>query len=181
MASGLTLHCRALADEGVVASMEGDVDGAITSLAGKLLGAGVGFLTDWLEHDDRTIHFWHPGMAPTSWLDKPSLGVHFNITKPLVVDGPLKVDRPMTIAHLWRIDGTYVASAFEGKTILNPRKLTGNTALVEMSNASSRGGVRAYFDRLLHAGLPHHVAMFAGHCQDQLRRLTRMLDVNWVE
>ena len=76
-----------LADEGAVVSMEGDVDGALTSLAGKFLGGGVGFLSDWLEHDDRRIHFWHPGMAPLSWLDSPSLGLHFNITKPLVVDG----------------------------------------------------------------------------------------------
>jgi L-fucose isomerase-like protein len=169
-----------LGDEGIVATMEGDVDGAITSLAGKLLGAGVGFLTDWLEHDDNQIRFWHPGMAPTSWLDKPSLGLHFNITKPLVVDGALKVDRPMTIARFWRIDGAYVASAFEGKTIPDPRKLTGNTALLEVAGAASRGGVRNYFDRLLHAGLPHHVAMFSGHCEDQLQRLARMLDIRWV-
>src|ERR1700733_818523 len=53
-----------LTAEGHAVSIEGDVDGAISSLMGNLLGVGPGFLTDWLEHDDSTIFFWHPGMAP---------------------------------------------------------------------------------------------------------------------
>lgn len=60
-----------------------------TALAARSLGAGVGYLTDWLEHDARTIHFWHAGIAPLGWCERASLGRHFNIDKPLVVDGPI--------------------------------------------------------------------------------------------
>src|SRR5207248_8365885 len=47
---------------GVITGMEGDVDGTLTCLLGKLLDGGIGFITDWLEHDARTIHFWHGGV-----------------------------------------------------------------------------------------------------------------------
>jgi L-fucose isomerase-like protein len=170
-----------LADEKLVVSMEGDTDGAITALAGQWLGAGVGYLTDWLEHDDRNIHFWHAGMAPLKWIKNPSLGRHFNIEKPMVVDGPLEADQPMTIARIWRVDGRYKAMAFEGRTIHNPRQMTGNTALVEVSAESIAGrAVGAWFDELLHAGLPHHVALFHGHHAEHLRRLSRMMQIEWV-
>ena len=169
-----------LGDEGHVVALEGDADGAVTSLAGSAVGAGIGYLTDWLEHDDRTIHFWHPGMAPLSWMDGPALGRHFNIDKPLVVDAPLHANEPVTIARLWRCDGRYLGMAFEGKTVQNPRKLTGNTALVEITPAPVRArDVRATFDDLLHAGMPHHVALFRGHHRERLRRLARMLRIEW--
>ena len=170
-----------LADENAVVAMEGDADGAVTALAGQSLGAGMGYLTDWLEHDARTIHFWHAGMAPLGWIQKPSLGRHFNIEKPMVVDGPLAPDQPITAARLWRVDGRYKATAFECKTIRNPREMTGNTALVEVPPANIPGGdVRGWFDELLHAGLPHHVALFHGLHRDAFRRLARMMRVEWV-
>jgi L-fucose isomerase-like protein len=170
-----------LADEDSVVAMEGDADGAVTALAGQSLGAGMGYLTDWLEHDARTIHFWHAGMAPLGWIQKPSLGRHFNIEKPLVVDGPLAPDQSITAARLWRVDGRYKATAFECKTIRNPREMTGNTALVEVPPANIPGGdVRGWFEELLHAGLPHHVALFRGYHRDAFRRLARMMRVEWV-
>ena len=171
-----------LADEGQIVAMEGDVDGAITALAGRAIGAGFGYLTDWLEHDASRVHFWHAGMAPISWLERASLGRHFNIEKPLVVDGPIRTNEPITAARIWRVDGRYRATAFQGKTIRNPRELTGNTALVEFTRDEIPGGgdMNAWFDTLVHAGLPHHVALFRGHHADAFRRLARMLRVEWV-
>jgi hypothetical protein len=175
-----------LADEGQIVAMEGDADGAVTALAGRALGAGFGYLTDWLEHDARTVHFWHAGMAPISWCERASLGRHFNIDKPLVVDGPIKVDEPITAARVWRCDGRYFATAFQGRTIRNPRELTGNTALVEFAPSDIPGGggrggdMIEWFDTLVHAGLPHHVALFRGHHRDAFRRLARMLKIEWV-
>ena len=170
-----------LADEGHVVALEGDVDGAVTSLLGPPLGAGIGYLTDWLEHDDRTIHFWHPGMAPLAWMDGPSLGRHFNIDRPLVVDAPLRADQSVTVARLWRCDGRYFAMACEGRTLPNPRRLTGNTALVEITEGTLPGrDVHETFDMLLHAGMPHHVGVFLGHHRELFRRLARMLGVRWM-
>lgn len=163
--------------EGISSSMEGDVDGALTCHLGKMLDAGIGFITDWLEHDAGTIHFWHPGVAPLPMCEETSLSKHFNITKPMVVDGPLKVDMPVTIARLWRCDNKYHLTAFEGTTIKPRRSLTGNTALVQTNGMNVPG----WFDEAIHAGLPHHVVMFAGSHADSFRRLARVLKIAWFD
>jgi L-arabinose isomerase len=165
-----------LAADGVPVGVEGDVDGALTCLIGELLGAGRGFVTDWLEHDDRTIAFWHPGTAPLDMLERPSLSKHFNIAKPTVVNGHLRVDQPVTVARLWRCDGGYVMTAFEGQTVPPRRSLTGNIAWMDVAG----GGVGEWFDELCHAGMPHHPVVFEGHHATSLRKLARMLDVQWL-
>lgn len=172
-----------LTTEGRAVSMEGDVDGAIGELMGNSLGHGHAFLTDWLEHDASTVFLWHPGMAPLSMChqvgekDGPTLAKHFNIVKPLVVDGELQPGKPVTIMRLWRCGQEYRMTAFEGKSIPPRRKLTGNTVLVEVEG----GGVRERFETLLHAGMPHHVLLYNGHCADTYRRMARVLGIRWVE
>jgi len=165
-----------LADDGIAIAMEGDTDGALTCLAARELGAGVGFITDWLEHDDDTIHFWHPGTAPLSMCDSPSLATHFNIAKPLVVDGPLRSGAEITIARVWRCDDRYYATAFEGRTIAPPRPLSGNQAAAHIDG----GQLRRRFDDLCHAGFPHHPVLFYGRHADSFRRLARSLDLTWI-
>jgi L-fucose isomerase-like protein len=172
-----------LSDEGRVVALEGDVDGALTCLLARLLGLGVGFITDWLEHDQSTITFWHPGNAPLRLCEPvgspggPSLGKHFNITKPLVVDGALRTNKPVTIARLWRCDDQYHLTACEGRIIPARRKLSGNHALVEVRDRD----VRDWFDTLCHAGVPHHVVLFDGHHRDTFRRLARAMKIGWLE
>ena len=171
-----------LTSEGQAVSMEGDVDGAVAELIGTSLGLGTAFLTDWLEHDQSTIFLWHPGMAPLTMCnpiggsDGPALGPHFNIVKPLVVDGQLQIDKPVTIMRLWHCDNTYKMTAFEGRTITPRRNITGNSALVEVSGRN----VPETFDMLIHEGMPHHVLLYYGHHVDTFRRLARLLKVGWL-
>jgi L-fucose isomerase-like protein len=172
-----------LADEGFPISMEGDADGAILCLIAKHLDMGVGFITDWLEHDDRSITFWHAGTAPASMCEPlgseggPTLAKHFNIERPMVVDGTLRSGEAVTVARLWRCDGRYHFTAFEGTTVPMRRKLTGNGALVEIDG----GDVPKWFDTLCHAGFPHHPVVFFGRHRELLRRMARMLNVNWLD
>jgi L-fucose isomerase-like protein len=178
-----------LSTEGRAVSIEGDVDGCIGSLMSSTLGAGPGFLTDWLEHDRNTIFFWHPGMAPMDMCNLvgceggPSLAAHFNIVKPLVVNAQILVNEPVTITRLWRCDDAYHMTAFEGRTIPARRKLTGNTVLVELaeSDVTVGGDVPARFDRLVHAGMPHHVLLSFGKQAGAFRRLARALHLQWWE
>jgi L-fucose isomerase-like protein len=171
-----------LTDEGHAVSMEGDADGAIAVMMGNRLGLGPAFLSDWLEHDASTIFLWHPGMAPigmcnpVSTPDGPSLGRHFNIVKPLVVDGKLQSDKPATIARLWHCDGKYKLAAFEGSTIPPRRKVTGNSILFEVPGRS----VPDRFDALIHEGMPHHVLLYYGHTAETHRRLARILGIQWI-
>jgi L-fucose isomerase-like protein len=170
-----------LSSEGHAISIEGDVDGAISSLLGNLAGFGTGFLSDWLEHDDDTIFFWHPGMAPLDMCnasgcdDEPTVGYHFNGQKPFVVDGPLRSDSIVTVSRLWRCDGKYHATAFEAKPIPPRRKVTGNSLLVEVEG----GNLRRRFDDLIHAALPHHVTLHFGRHAASVRKLARMLELEW--
>jgi L-fucose isomerase-like protein len=172
-----------LSAEGEAISIEGDVDAAIQALLGILLGAGPGFLTDWLEHDDSTIQFWHPGMAPLDMCyaigceTGPSIANHFNNLRPFVVDGPIRTGGPVTVSRLWRCDGRYHLAAFEGRAIPPRRHLTGNTLLVEVDGET----VPQKFDRLVHEGLPHHVTVHFGNHADTFRRLARLLGIGWHE
>ncbi len=171
-----------LGTEGRAVSIEGDVDGCIGSLISASLGMGPGFLTDWLEHDRDTIFFWHPGMAPMNMCNPigsaggPTLAAHFNIVRPLVVNAEILVDQPVTITRLWRCDDAYHMTAFEGHTIPGRRKLTGNSVLVEVAESD----VPARFDRLVHAGMPHHVLLSFGTQAETFRRLARALCLEWV-
>ncbi|MHB1701612.1 MAG: L-fucose/L-arabinose isomerase family protein [Acidobacteriaceae bacterium] len=170
-----------LSAEGAALSIEGDVDGAIGSLVGALLGFGPGFLTDWLEHDASSILFWHPGMAPLDMCnsigceDGPTIGDHFNGARPMVLDGPLRTDGSVTISRLWRCDGRYHMTAFEGRTMPPRRRLSGNTLLVEIVGEP----VPQIFDRLIHAGMPHHVLIHFGSRAETFRRLARLLGIEW--
>jgi L-fucose isomerase-like protein len=168
-----------LTAEGHAVAIEGDVDGAIAELMGNSLGIGHGFLTDWLEHDEHTIFLWHPGMAPFDMIGDrpgPTLTNHFNIVKPLVVDGELRAGEPVTIARLWHCDGEYRMTAFEGKSVPPKRTLTGNTVLVEVEGRS----IPERFDTLIHEGMPHHVLMYYGHSAETLRRLARLMEIRWI-
>ena len=166
---------------GKAVAIEGDVDGAIGSLMSTLLGFGPGFQTDWLEHDERTIHFWHPGMAPLDMCnpaggtDGPALAEHFNVTKPMVVEGKLQVGQPVTVSRLWRCDNTYHMTAFEGRSIEPKRQVTGNSLLMEVDGEN----VPEWFDRLVHAGMPHHFTLHYGNYAETFRRLARLLGVEW--
>jgi L-fucose isomerase-like protein len=172
-----------LTAEGCAVSIEGDVDGAIGGLLGRLSGIGPGFLSDWLEHDTDTIFFWHPGMAPLDMCnaagcdDEPSLGAHFNGARPFVVDGRLKIGSPVTISRVWRCDGRYHLMAFEGEAIAPRRNVTGNSLLVQVDG----GAIPERFDRLIHSGLPHHVTIHFGRHRELFRRFARIFGTDWIE
>ncbi len=191
-----------LSSAGHAVAIEGDVDGSIASLMSSSLGMGPGMgeneraldlleraiatgggFRDWLEHDKSTILFWHPGMAPLDMCyavgsaEGPSLGEHFNIAKPLVVDGRILSDQDITIMRLWRCDNEYHMTAFEGRSIPPRRKVTGNSVLVEVDDRD----VPRRFDALLHAGMPHHVLLHFGNRADAFRRIARMFHIHWHE
>jgi L-fucose isomerase-like protein len=170
-----------LSAEGHAISIEGDVDGAIGALVGRLMGIGPGFLSDWLEHDAKTIFFWHPGMAPLDMCnasgceDEPTVGEHFNGARPFVVDGALRIGSDVTVSRIWRCDGKYHWTAFEGRSIPPRRRVTGNSLLVEVDG----GDVPDRFERLIHEGLPHHVTLHYGRHAALFRRLARTFGIVW--
>jgi len=168
-----------LADEQEVVALEGDVDGAVSCLIGKLLGLGVGYVSDWLEHDERSITLWHPGHAPLAMCEPGSarLGRHFNNNLHLVVNATLAADRPITLFRLWRCDGAYHATACNARTEPPRRELLGAHGVAALDDRN----VSDWFESLCHAGMPHHVIVFPGHQADVLQRFARQARVRWFE
>ena len=169
--------------EGIAVGCEGDIDGAISCLMGNLLGFGTGYLSDWLEHDSQTITLWHTGNSTLGFLEPigsqygPKITRHFNNNnKPVVVEGRIKSDVPITAFRLWRCDNSYHLMAFEGETILPKRHFKGTNGLARVHDLD----VNELFDRLCHAGMPHHVAVFPGQHRKVLRRFSRLMEIDWV-
>ena len=171
-----------LLDEGRAVASEGDADGALATLIGMTLGLGTCHLTDWLEHDDKTITTWHIGATPMSMCAPvgqpggPRLARHYNIRKPAVIEASLLEDMPVTVARFWRCDGKYLATAREGRTIKPARHLMMTNALVEMT----RENPTEWFDTLIHEGMPHHALVFQGHHEHLLKRFARTMKMRFI-
>lgn len=171
-----------LADEGFAIACEGDADGALSAWVGESLGMGRCYLSDWLEHDSRTITLWHGGAAPPSLSPRPDqpggprIARHFNIKKPAVVEAEIRSDMPVTVMRLWHCDGAYYLTAREGQTVPPRRRLMASHAVAELNDQNPH----EWFEELCHRGMPHHVAVFAGHHADRLRRLARLLQMETI-
>jgi L-fucose isomerase-like protein len=171
-----------LVDEGRAVACEGDAEGALSAWIGESLGLGRCYLTDWLEHDSKTITVWHGGAAPMSLCapaGKPGgskIARHFNIKKPAVVEATLRENMPVTLCRFWRCDGQYYLTAREGQTIKPKRHLMGTNGLARLDNQDPH----AWFDELCHNGMPHHLCIFEGHSADLLKRLARALGHQFI-
>ena len=171
-----------LAEEGRAVGIEGDVDGALTAWIGEALGLGRCYLTDWLEHDRDSITIWHGGAAPFSLCEPisapggPQLARHFNSNKPMVVEATIRSGLPCTLTRLWRCDGRYLLTAREGETVSPHRHLRMTNGRVRLDRLDAG----AWWEELCHAGMPHHLALFAGHHAALLQRLARTLGAAFV-
>jgi len=171
-----------LGTEGQAVACEGDVDGAVSLLVGGLLGLGQIYLSDWLEHDHETVTLWHAGNAPLGLCEPvesefgPRIARHFNNRKPAVIDANLRAGMPITVFRIWRCDNVYHLAAFEGETIEPKRLLMGTNGLARIDGHN----VCELFDELLHAGMPHHVAVSEGHHVATLRRFARLMGIDFV-
>jgi L-fucose isomerase-like protein len=171
-----------LADEGRAVACEGDVDGALSAWIAEALGLGRCYLSDWLEHDAKTVVLWHCGTVPMTLCrpagepGSPRIARHFNIAKPAVVEAALREDMPITVFRFWRCDGRYLLTAREGRTATPKRRRKGTNAEAELSNQDPR----EWFEELCHEGMPHHVVVVEGRHRALLRRMARVLGVQFV-
>jgi L-fucose isomerase-like protein len=170
-----------LVEEGRAIGIECDADGALSAWIGENLDLGRCYLSDWLEHDHQTITLWHGGAAPMSLCEPPGkpggprIARHFNIKKPAVIEATIRAGLPITIYRFWRCDGKYLLSAREGETITPKRHLMATNALARMNDDP-----REWFEELCHAGMPHHVAVVQGHQAAYLKRLARVMNMQFI-
>jgi L-fucose isomerase-like protein len=170
-----------LAEEGRAVAMEGDADGALGAWIAESLGLGRCYLSDWLEHDEKTITIWHIGAAPISMCEPigkpggPRIARHYNVKKPAVIEATIRAELPITIYRFWRCDGKYFLTAREGETIKPRRHLMATNGLAWMEN-----NPREWFEEFCRAGMPHHVAVIQGHHAAFLKRFARAMNIQFV-
>jgi L-fucose isomerase-like protein len=170
-----------LVEEGHAIGIEGDADGALSAWIVESLGLGRCYLSDWLEHDEQTVTLWHGGAAPMSWCEPvgapggPRIARHFNIKKPAVVEATIRAGLPITVFRFWRCDGKYLLTAREGETIQPKRHLMATNALARMQDDP-----REWFEEFCHAGMPHHVAVVQGHQAALLKRMARIMGIQFI-
>jgi L-fucose isomerase-like protein len=170
-----------LTDEGRAIGIEGDADGALSAWIAESLGLGRCYLSDWLEHDEQTVTLWHGGAAPMSLYEPagkpggPRIARHFNIKKPAVLEATIRAGLPITVYRFWRCDGKYLLTAREGETIAPKRHLMATNALARMKDDP-----REWFEEFCHAGMPHHVAVVQGHHTAYLKRLARVMSIQFI-
>jgi len=169
-----------LSTKGFPVACEGDVDGCLGALVGKLLGFGAVFLSHWLEHDAHTLTLWNGGMAPFQLCEKlgspigPCHSKHFNNHAPGCVDATIKEGMKVTIYRFWVTDDVYHLLALEGETIVPKRHLLGNNGLVQFSRSVN---LIEGFESWIHKGFPHHVSVVEGHHLKTLRNFCRGCNV----
>ena len=170
-----------LADEGFAIACEGDADGAIGALIGEMFGMGRCYLSDWLEHDEETITLWHVGAAPPS-LCPPTgepgaakIAKHFNIKKPTVLEGEIKVDMPLTLFRLWRFGGEYHLSSCDAMSEKPRRKLMMSNGQARLLNRNPN----EWFEDMCYVGMPHHLNVFFGNHSAKLKRFARVAGIHW--
>ncbi len=172
-----------LAEQGVAISMEGDADGAVGALIAESLGMGRCYISDWLEHDEKTITLWHAGNLPFALSHPighergPTIAKHFNFPRPAVVESTLKPDRPVTIFRLWHCDGRYLMTACDAETIEPRRHLMGTNGLVRLTDRAPHD----WLIELCHAGMPHHVSVCRGHHVSLLKQFARVMGIEWID
>jgi L-fucose isomerase-like protein len=170
-----------LVEEGFAAGIEGDADGALSAWIVEHLGLGRCYLSDWLEHDAETITLWHGGAAPISLCmpkgqpGGPRIAKHFNIKKPAVIEATLRDGMPITVFRFWRLHGKYYLTSREGETIKPRRHLMATNALAKM-----KIDPREWFEDLCHQGMPHHVAVVQGHHDALMKRMARVMGIQFV-
>jgi len=169
-----------MATDGFPAACEGDIDGAIGCLVAKMLGCGVVYLSDWLEHDETTLTLWHGGVAPTQLSENvgtplgPCISRHFNNRIPGCLDATIKIGIKVTVFRFWVIDNKYHLVVFEGTTIAPKRHILGNNGLVEVKPPTN---LVEDFARWVDQGFPHHVCVISGWFKNLLEKFAKNHDV----
>ncbi|MDR2757441.1 MAG: hypothetical protein LBC20_17240 [Planctomycetaceae bacterium] len=162
-----------LASDGINICEEGDVDGAIGCLIARSLGCEIAaFNSDWLEHDDKSITLWHAGATPFEMCEPfgspyaPTLSVHFNNGKPVVVEARIRSGIPVTLFRIWKFHNEYRLALCEGQTDVPTREIAGCSGRVLVHG----GGVEQFFYDACYTGMPHHVTVLKGHFASKIKR-----------
>ena len=160
--------------EGIMASCECDVDGALTMMLGYAVTGNSVFFADFVNfiEDNNTILFWHCGNAPYDLAkSKP---ICQKIFGGLSTISALK-SGAVTVCRLNSIKDQFMLHSGTGDAIEAEPVLKGSNVLVRM-----RGGNRKFVESLLENGIPHHNAIVYGDITEELKEFAKFMRIPFV-
>jgi L-fucose isomerase-like protein len=146
-----------LTEDGMPATCEADVFGALTALVLQDVYGGPVLVADLVDvdRDDQTAAFWHCGIAPRSMAasDGVRATVHPNRGVPLLHEFRLRPG-PVVIARITRAGGDVRLFSIEGEVLDRPRPFAGTCGVIRPSIP-----VDDLLSVVLDNGLEHHFAI----------------------
>lgn len=162
--------------EGVAASCESDVYGALSMYIGMQLTGKATFFGDPVSMDEQegTVTFWHCGMAACSLARRDTgaqVGVHPNRKIGPVMDFGCQACEQVTVFRVGRKpDGSFRFFIAGGEALDKPKQFCGTSIVVKTKNSSKDvvyGSVKAGWE-------PHYVVIY-GDVADELEKLGHMV------
>jgi L-fucose isomerase-like protein len=160
--------------EGIMASCECDIDGALTMMLGYALTGNSVFFADFVNfiEDNNTILFWHCGNAPYDLAtSKP---VCQKIFGGLSTSCVLK-SGVVTVYRLNSIKGQFMLHVGRGNAIEAEPVLKGSNIFIKMNS-----GNREFVESLLENGIPHHNAIVYGDITEELKEFSKLMGIPLV-
>jgi L-fucose isomerase-like protein len=157
--------------DGIMASCECDVDGALTMMLGYAITGSSVFFADFVNfiEDNDTILFWHCGNGPYDLAtSKP---VCQRIFGGLSTVSALK-SGVVTVCRLNSIKGQFMLHAGVGNAIEAEPVLKGSNIFIRM-----RGGNREFVESSLENGIPHHNAVVYGDVAEELKEFAKFMGI----
>ncbi|MGX8700359.1 L-fucose/L-arabinose isomerase family protein [Caproiciproducens sp.] len=169
-----------LQSRGMILGCEGDIEGTLSMLAARAMGAETPFLADLSQVDlkEDFALMWHCGVAPLNLWDgkcERTLDTYFaggkGVTAGFVMkSGHVNVMRIDTARGKTRM---FVAA---GEAVDMKKQLCGTYAKVKFEQH-----ITEVLDKVVYTGLAHHVTMVYGEYRDIMRVFAKMMDYEIIE
>ena len=162
-----------LQSEGFILACEGDIDGALSMLTHKALGAETPFLFDFSQVDLKENHalFWHCGVAPCNLWDGKcirSLDTYFAGGKGVTADFVLKIGE-LSVLRLDAARGEYRLFMQKAEAVPMEKLLKGT-----YMKALFKQPVKDVLDLIINNGIAHHSSVVYGDYINPLRIFAKL-------
>lgn len=169
-----------LQSRGILLGCEGDIEGTLSMLACKAMGAETPFLADLSQVDlkEDFALMWHCGVAPLNLWDGKcdrTLDTYFAGGKGVTAGFVMKSGK----VSMMRIDtarGKTRMFVSSGEAIPMQKQLCGTYAKVKFEQT-----VPEVLDKVMYTGLAHHIAMIYGEYVDVMKAFAKMMNFEIIE
>lgn len=158
---------------GFVTGCEGDVEGVMSMLAQRAIGAETPFLADFSQVDlkGNFALLWHCGVAPCNLADGSSvcsLDTYFAGGKGVTADFVMKPGE-FSACRLDSVNGEYRIFLAHGEAIPMEKSLKGT-----YMKAVFDEDVRTVLERVIYNGIAHHISVSYGNYMESFKILARI-------